>query len=97
MPAIGRAGDDILFVVYTDRDEKRHISRRGSPAGRNAAYGYRSRTLNQNRRVKARVDRAKIDATTEADIHRHMIADGQEASDLTGFAPVIPPLVAHAP
>ena len=23
--AIGRAGDDILFVVYTDRDDKRHI------------------------------------------------------------------------
>ena len=51
------------------------------------------RTLNQIRRVKARVDRSKIDATTEADIHRHMIEDGQEESGLTGFAPVIPPLL----
>jgi putative transcriptional regulator len=43
--------------------------------------------------VKARIDRAKIDTTTEADIRRHMIEDGQEESDLSGFAPVIPPLV----
>jgi putative transcriptional regulator len=44
--------------------------------------------------MKPRVDRAKIDATTEADIRRHMIEDGQQAdSDLTGFAPVIPPQV----
>jgi uncharacterized protein len=25
MQEIGRAGDDILLVVYTDRDDKRHI------------------------------------------------------------------------
>ena len=50
------------------------------------------RTLNQIRRVKPRVDRAKIDATTEADIRRHMIEDGQDpAMALAGFAPVIPP------
>ena len=25
MQAVGRAGDDILFVVYTDRDDVRHL------------------------------------------------------------------------
>jgi len=50
------------------------------------------RTLEHIRRVKPRIDRAKIDATSEADIRRHMIEDGQDpSSPLTGFAPVIPP------
>lgn len=49
------------------------------------------RTLAHIRRVKARIDRAKIDATTEADIRRHMIEDGQDETNLSGFAPVIPP------
>jgi putative transcriptional regulator len=35
------------------------------------------RTMEQIRRMKPRVDRAKIDSTTEADIRRHMIEDGQ--------------------
>jgi putative transcriptional regulator len=52
------------------------------------------RTLADIRRMKPKVDRAKIDATTEADIRRHMIEDGQQPdSDLLGFAPVIPPQV----
>jgi putative transcriptional regulator len=50
------------------------------------------RTLDHVRRVKLRIDRGKIDATTEADIRRHMIEDGQNpAAELAGFAPVIPP------
>jgi putative transcriptional regulator len=45
-------------------------------------------------RMKPRIDRAKIDATTEADIRRHMIEDGHDpATKLAGFAPVIPPQV----
>ena len=52
------------------------------------------RTLDHVRRVKLRIDRGKIDATTEADIRRHMIEDGQNpAGELAGFAPVIPPQV----
>ncbi len=52
------------------------------------------RTLERIRRVKPRIDRARIDATTEADIRRHMIEDGQDpARPLAGFAPVIPPHV----
>ena len=52
------------------------------------------RTLNQIQRVKPRIDRSKIDATTEADIRRHMIEDGQDpAMALAGFAPIIPPQV----
>jgi putative transcriptional regulator len=43
------------------------------------------------RRLKPRVDRAKIDATTEADIRRHMREDSQDDNNLAGFAPVIPP------
>jgi hypothetical protein len=31
------------------------------------------RTLDHVRRVKLRIDRGKIDSTTEADIRRHMI------------------------
>jgi hypothetical protein len=34
------------------------------------------RTMERLRRLKPRVNRAKIDATTEVDIHRHMIEDG---------------------
>jgi putative transcriptional regulator len=45
------------------------------------------------RRMKPRINRAKIDATTEADIRRHMREDGQERNDVADFAPVIPPQV----
>jgi len=43
--------------------------------------------------MKPRINRAKIDATTEADIRRHMREDGQERNDVADFAPVIPPQV----
>jgi putative transcriptional regulator len=50
------------------------------------------RTLEHIRSMKGRIDRAKIDSATEADIRRHMIEDGQDpASQPAGFAPVIPP------
>ena len=49
------------------------------------------RTMDSIRRMKPRVNRAKIDATTEADIRRHMREDGQEEADRTEFAPVVPP------
>jgi putative transcriptional regulator len=50
------------------------------------------RTLDQIRRMKSKTNRAKINRTTESDIRRHMIEDGQDPkSDLSGFAPVIPP------
>jgi putative transcriptional regulator len=52
------------------------------------------RTLADIRRMKPKVDRAKIDATTEADNRQHMIEDGQHPEgNLSGFAPVIPPQV----
>ena len=43
------------------------------------------------RRMKPRIDRARIEATTEADIRRQMREDDQEDSELAGFAPVVPP------
>ena len=49
------------------------------------------RTMESVRRVKPRVNRAKIEATSEADIRRHMRADDQEETNLAGFTPVIPP------
>ena len=49
------------------------------------------RSMDDIRRLKPRINRAKIDATTEADIRRHQREDGQEDSDLGGFAPVVPP------
>lgn len=49
------------------------------------------RTMETIRRMKPRVARSKIDATTEADIRRRMREDEQNESDLGGFAPVIPP------
>ena len=50
------------------------------------------RTLDQIRQMKSKITRAKINRTTESDIRRHMIEDGQDPkSDLSGFAPVIPP------
>jgi putative transcriptional regulator len=43
------------------------------------------------RRVKPRVNRGKIKATSEADIRRHMREDDQdESGDLSAFTPVIP-------
>ena len=55
------------------------------------------RTMENIRRMKPRINRAKIDATTEADIRRHMSADGQDGNDLADFAPVIPPQALDAP
>ena len=49
------------------------------------------RTMENIRQMKPRINRAKIAATTEADIHRHMREDGQDENGQTGFAPVIPP------
>ena len=37
-----------------------------------------SRTLEEIRAMKPRIDRAKFDATTEEDIRRHMIEDGED-------------------
>jgi len=51
------------------------------------------RTMENIRRMKPRINRAKIAATTEADIRRHMTKDNQGETDLTEFAPVIPPRV----
>ena len=51
------------------------------------------RTMENIRRMKPRINRAKIDATTEADIRRHMREDGQHETDFADFAPVIPPQV----
>ncbi len=45
------------------------------------------------RRMKPRVDRWKIAATSEANIRRHMREDGDEELDFADFAPVIPPRV----
>ena len=49
------------------------------------------RTMEIIGRMKPRVDRAKVDATREADIKRHIREDDQEEGSLAGFAPVIPP------
>ena len=49
------------------------------------------RTLASIRAVKPRTDRRKIAATAEADIRRRAREDDQTESDLSGFAPVIPP------
>lgn len=49
------------------------------------------RTMESIRRMKPRIDRAKIDATTEADIRRHMREDDQDDNGLADFAPVVPP------
>jgi putative transcriptional regulator len=51
------------------------------------------RTMESIRRMKLRVDRTKIDATTEGDIRRHMKEDGQDENDLADFAPIIPPQI----
>jgi putative transcriptional regulator len=52
------------------------------------------RTLEQIRRMKPKTDRTKIKRTTDADIRRHMIEDGQgHEGDLSRFAPVIPPQI----
>jgi len=51
------------------------------------------RTMENIRRMKPRINRAKIDATTEAEIRRHMREDGQDENDFADFASVIPPQV----
>ena len=49
------------------------------------------RTMEHIRRRRPRISRAKIDATTEAEIRRHMREDDRDGTILAGFAPVIPP------
>ncbi|HEY8441006.1 MAG TPA: helix-turn-helix domain-containing protein [Xanthobacteraceae bacterium] len=49
------------------------------------------RRMEDIRRLNPRVNRAKIAATTEADIRRHLHEDDEQETDLEGFAPVIPP------
>jgi len=92
MQAIGQVGNDVFFVVDTDRGDARshHIGAARQQEGTEIMAHVR-RTMESIRRVKPRVDRAKIEATTEADIRRHMREDDQEESDLAGYAPVIPP------
>ena len=51
------------------------------------------RTMEDIRGMKPRINRAKIDATTEAATRRHMREDGQDRNDVADFAPVIPPQV----
>ena len=51
------------------------------------------RTMENIRRMKPCINRAKIAATTEANIRRHMSEDGEDESDFADFAPVIPPRV----
>ena len=42
-------------------------------------------------RAAARVDRAKVEATTEEDIRRHMIEDGEDPDAPIGAAKVVQP------
>jgi putative transcriptional regulator len=49
------------------------------------------RTMDSIRRMKPRIDRAKIDSTTEVDIRRHMREDDEGEDGFSSFAPVIPP------
>ncbi len=49
------------------------------------------RTMADIRRLKPRINRAKIAATSEADIRRHMKEDGGYEADIAAFAPVVPP------
>jgi hypothetical protein len=48
-------------------------------------------------RRKPRINRTKIDATTEADIRRYMREDGQDEPDLAGFKPSFGHLLTSAP
>src|SRR5689334_2056070 len=45
------------------------------------------------RKMKPRINRVRMDATTEPDIRRHIREDAQVDADLMGFAPVVPPQV----
>ena len=51
------------------------------------------RTMENIRRMKPHINRAKIAATTEADNRRHVSEDGKDESDFADFAPAIPPRV----
>jgi putative transcriptional regulator len=49
------------------------------------------KSLEQMRAGRPRIDRAKVDATTEEDIRRHQIEDGQDPhAPLTGFSWNVP-------
>jgi putative transcriptional regulator len=88
--AIGQVGEDVLFVVYTDRNARHIIGAARQQEGAKIMALVR-RTMENIRRLKPRINRAKIDATTEADIRRHMREGDQDETVLAGFAPVIPP------
>ncbi|WP_163310691.1 helix-turn-helix domain-containing protein, partial [Enterobacter kobei] len=49
-------------------------------------------TLEEIKAAKPRVDRAKVEATTEEDIRRHMIEDGEDPDTPLGeFVEEVPP------
>jgi hypothetical protein len=86
MQAIGQVGEDVLFVVYTDRNARHIISARLASREGAKIMALVRRTMENIRRLKPRINRAKIDATTEADIRRHMREEDQDETVL-GWCP----------
>ena len=77
--AVGEADGIVVTLVYTDRDDTApHIGAlRANEGTQIVAIPHKS--LKEIRASKPKVDRAKIRATTESAIRRHMIEDGEDS------------------
>jgi DNA-binding transcriptional regulator YiaG/uncharacterized DUF497 family protein len=82
--AIGEADGDVLVVVYTDPGERQadHLGAPSQPEGTRDMAIVR-KTLDEIRAAKSRVDRAKIDATTDEEIARQIAEDPDTAPEVT--------------
>jgi len=76
---IGEVDGLVLHVVFTDRgDVRRIISARMTDRKGADAMAREPMTLEELRASRPFVDRARIAATTEDDIRRHKIEDGED-------------------
>jgi putative transcriptional regulator len=82
----------VLVVIYTDRGEVRRIISARLANRKERPMAVTRMTLADAQAHKPDIDRAKMDATSEADIRRHMVDDGEDPdAPLPGARLVVPP------
>jgi putative transcriptional regulator len=91
--AIGRVGPDILHrdLHHARLDRAAHLRSPGEQKGARPVALTRMTLEQIMARFGGKIDRAKLDATTEEDIRRHMIEDGEDPDEEPRFERVVLP------
>ena len=93
LQAIGQVGSLVLFVVWTPRGSRRRIIS-ARQASRKEESDFMATVRRSSKAIQSKpadVDWEKIQATTDADIQRHIQEDGGEEFDFDRARLVIPP------